>query len=132
MDIEQLKEEYEKDITWEFKDLATYMATIPLKIAKYQNYWFGLKNTHDRLEKEYNDKWIIRYMYYKQDFDITLKDTEIRLFLEKDTELNEIKLKLKKIINIIEWLEKCMKNLDSIRWDCKLTLETQKFINGIV
>lgn len=132
MDIEQLKEEYEKDITWEFKDLATYMATIPLKIAKYQNYWFGLKNTHDRLEKEYNDKWIIRYMYYKQDFDITLKDTEIRLFLEKDTELNEIKLKLKKIINIIEWLEKCMKNLDSIRWDCKLTLETQKFLNGIV
>ncbi len=132
MDIDKLKDEYEEDIKWEFTDIGVFMSTIPIKIAKYQRMWFDLRNTHDKYAKEYDDLWIKRFMWYKQEFDISLSNTEIKVFLEKDTELNNIRLKQKRILVVLEFLEKCMKNLDSIRWDCKLSLEYQKFINGVV
>jgi len=132
MDLDELKEQYEEDIKWEFNDIPVFMSTISLKIAKYQKIWMELRNKHDKVEKEYNDLWIKRFMWYKQEFDITLSNSEIKVFLEKDQELNELRLKQKKLLVILEWLEKAMKNLDSIRWDCKTALEYHKFVNGII
>lgn len=132
MDLDQLKEQYEQDITWEFTQIPVYASTIPLKIAKYQKMWMDLRNQHDKYEKQYNDLWIKRFMWYKQEFDISLSNTEIKVFLEKDTELNDIRAKQKKLMVILEWLEKAMKNLDSIRWDIKNVIEYQKFISGVI
>ena len=97
MDLDELKEQYEEDIKWEFNDIPVFMSTISLKIAKYQKLWMELRNKHDKIEKEYNDLWITRFMWYKQEFDITLSNSEIKVFLEKDKELNDSRLKQKKI-----------------------------------
>jgi hypothetical protein len=105
---------------------------IPSIISKYQLYWFKLKKQLDKLEAEHDEKWISRFQYYKHDFDIKLTNSEIKEFLTKDKDLIIIKTKTKSMITNLEYLEKCLKNLDSIRWDIKNYIDYTKFIAGIV
>lgn len=132
MTFEEIQLEYENDIKWEFNKMDKYLQQLPASISKYQNYWFKLKRQYDKLEKEHDDLWIARFTYYKHDYDIKLTTSEIKDFLTKDSELTKVKHQAKKVITQIEWIERCLKNLDSIRWDLKNTLEYQKFVAGII
>lgn len=128
--LSELQEEYLVDIKWEFSKVEKYLQLLPSTIAKYQNIWLRYKKQLDKTEIEFDDLWISRFTYYKNDFDIKLSNSEIKDFINKDVELNNIRKKQKYLITAIEFVEKCMKNLDSIRWDIKNVIEYNKFING--
>jgi hypothetical protein len=133
--LQQLQDEYEEDIKWSVDDsikLSAFINTIPYKIAKYQNKWFRYKNALDKISKEIDDLYSVKFLYYKKDFDINLSNSEIKDFISKDVELNSLRLKAKTLTTLIEFLEKIMKNIDSIRWDIKLMVEYQKFISGVL
>lgn len=130
MNFDDIKLEYEEDIKWEFNKIGKYLQNLPSIIAKYQNYWFKYKRMYDKLETEYDELWISRFVYYKHDFDIKLTNSEIKDFLNKDKELNTIKSKIKQILAHNDWLERALKNLDSTRWDIKNVIEFEKFKNG--
>jgi hypothetical protein len=132
MTFEKMQEEYEKDIQWEFNKMDKYLQQLPSIISKYQNHWFKLKRAYDKIEREHDDNWAVRFSYYKHDYDIKLTNSEIKDFLNKDIELNKYKHQAKQLFTQIEWIERCLKNLDSIRWDLKNALDYQKFIAGIL
>jgi len=84
-----------------------------------------------KVSKELDSLWLERYLYYKNDFPISLKQNEIKDFIERDKEYIELKYKLKELENDIEYLEKHLKNIESFRWDIKLFIEWQKLEMGI-
>lgn len=132
MDLDKLTKEYENDINWSFNNTDTFLQTLPLKISKYQGYWFKLKQNLDKIDNDYDDLWITRYVYYKNDYDIKLSATEIKDFLSKDVELNKLKKKQKHLITIIEYLEKILKNFDNMRWDISRVIDFEKFKAGVL
>lgn len=130
MDWDKIKAEYEEDIKYDLPNLVRYLMLLPSIISKYQNLWFHIKNKMDILQKEYNDTWISRFMYYKHDFDITLTNSEIKAFLEKDTNMNNIKSKIDFLSSKLTLVEKWLKNFDGMRFDLKLIVEWEKFKAG--
>lgn len=132
MEFKDIIAEYEEDIKWDRDKCDKYLMIVPSLIAKYQGYWFKMKKQLDKLEAEHDDKWIVRFQYYKHDFDIKLTNSEIRDFLTKDKELTQLKNKARSMLINVEYIEKCLKNIDSIRWDIKNYLDYQKFISGVM
>ena len=130
MELAKIIEEYERDVIWEFSKMDKYIQALPMTVQKYQGYWFTLKRELDKIDDEYDDKWMSRYIYYKNDFDIKLSSSEIKDFLSKDLELNKLKKKQRQLISSIEYLEKCLKNLDNIRWDISRCIDFEKFKSG--
>lgn len=130
--FKKIEEEYKEDIVWNYENASKVINTIPLIYSKYLGYWYKIKSQSEKHQKEYDDTWISRFIFYKKDFDINLSNAEIKHFLDKDTVLNDIKSKQQKALTRCELLEKMMKNIDSIRWDIKLWLQYEQFKTGSI
>lgn len=130
MDWDIIQAQYEEDIRWSIKDLTNVLNLHPSIISKYQNIWYSLKSQIDKKQKEYDDTWISRFLFYKHDFSITLSNTEIKTFLDRDTELNNLKYEIESFSTKINLVEKWLKNLDGMRYDFKLIVDWEKFKNG--
>ena len=84
-----------------------------------------------KISKNLDSLWTERYLYYKNDFPITLKQNEIKDFIERDKDYIELRYKLKEQENELDYLEKHLKNIESFRWDIKLFIELKKLELGI-
>jgi hypothetical protein len=124
--------EYQDDIIWDEFNASSKISKLATLVVKYQNYYFdGLKklNTiNELIGKKYQELFI----YYKLDFEIKLKDTEIKTFITTNTEYLKLQVLKTSIENKINYFEECIKNLNNVRWDIKTYLELEKFKQGIV
>ena len=74
--------------------------------------------------------WQEKYLYYKNEFNITLNNAEIKSFIEKDLEYLEKKMKLQEVTDLLEQIELVLKGLDSFQWTIKNLIDWQKFQAG--
>jgi hypothetical protein len=86
-----------------------------------------LKGFHTKYSFDLDRQWQEKYLYYKNEFNITLNNTEIKSFIDKDLEYLEIKQKLKEVTDLLEQIESVIKGLDSMRWTIKSIIDWQKF-----
>jgi len=117
-----------KDI--EIFNISEKLIELPKIIAFYQNYYFTFKDKFYKLQNEIEKKWTEKYIYYKNDFDFSLTNSEIKQFIEKDLEMLDLKYKLNQIKGILEKFEESLKNLDGIKWTLKTLVEWEKFKSG--
>lgn len=130
--IKELSEEFLNDTTWDSINIEKAVISHSFTVSKWINKWMGFKRILDKVQKEFDEKWQARYLYYRMDFDIQLKLDEIKLLIERDTELAELKEKRQNVISIIEYIEKALKNLEGQRWDMKNAIELMKFKAGMI
>lgn len=130
--FKKIVKQYKEDIEWNDLNAAGKMQDCAKLIQKYQELYFSTLNQTYSITEELGKKYQELYLMYKLDFDIHLKDTEIKNFIETNKEYLELKTKLKKFENMANFFEECIKNINSMRWDIKTWLEIKKFQEGIV
>jgi hypothetical protein len=129
-EINKIEAEYQEWCKWEVSNTRDILVNLPLRVSKIQNMWRKLKRKYDVLEKEYDTKYINKFSYYKNEYSVSLSSSEIKTFIDKDTDMIDIIHKKQNILRNIEYMEKMIKNLESMQWTIKTYLEFEKFFNG--
>jgi len=127
---EKIFDKYNEFIEYELTDLDNRLLKITSVVGYYQSAYFNLKKKFDIYSIKLDRKWQERYLYYKNEFNITLTNTEIKQFIEKDLEYIDIKEKLQGVKTILEQVELTLKGLDSMGWQLKTTVDWEKFKQG--
>ena len=129
--ITKVKEEYETDSKWSLFNLSEYVQTLAYIISKYLNYWYKIKYWKEQMEKEYNDLWIDVFMSYKQDSDLKLSTSDVKMLVDRDRRLGEKKEILSLLSHAGEYIEKCIDNLKGSRYDTRVLVDYEKFKAGV-
>ncbi len=137
MTLEELKDfhkriisEYEEDSNWNPTTVKHQLTTLSGKVGKYLNYWTRLKYILIQIEEEFNEKYVIIYEHYKENSNISYTNAEIKDLISKNADLKNNRLKKSTVINIMEYLEKGVENLNRMRYDITNYIEIEKFLNG--
>ncbi len=123
-------DKYYEFIEFEIIQLDEKLLQLPSVIGFYQDIFFTLKQKHTKYLHDKDCRWTERYMYYKNDFNFSLTNAEIKSFIEKDLEYLELKLKVQKVTDVLEQVEIILKGLDNFRWTIQNLITWQKFQAG--
>ena len=130
--FEDIQNEYLEDITWNELNSSSKISNCALYIAKYQKHYFnGLKKLYI-IDEALGNKYQSLFIEYSLDFDVKLKPSEVKQFIDTNSEYLKLKHAKNKLENQINFFEESMKNINSMRWDIKTFLELEKFKQGIV
>ena len=140
MKIDDIKTQLEKDKKVDHTQLDTESLRIPEHAIKYQ------QMAHDEalrlrfLEKEYNVARYNRWMYYmgkadpdvydKEPFDHKVLKSDVNIFLESDSVLNEIQDRIIAQTEKLKLIVEAGKVMQNKSFNIKNALEHQKFMGG--
>ena len=140
MKIEDILKQLEVDKKIDHTQLDTESLKIPEQAVKYQQL------AHDEalrlrfLEKEYNVAKYNRWMYYtgkadpevynKEPFDHKVLKSDINIFLESDSILNEIQDRIVTQTEKLKLVVEAGKTMQNKSFNIKNALEHQKFMGG--
>jgi len=127
---EKLFEKYNEFIIFELKDIDRKLIEINGVVGYYQSAFFTLKKKFDLYSIKLDRKWQEKYLYYKNEFNFNLNNTEIKQFIEKDAEYLDLKESLQKVKTLVEQVELTLKGLDSMGWQLKTLVDWEKFKQG--
>lgn len=127
---EPLFQKYKEFIEFEIKDISQRLHELPSVIGYYQSAYFALKSKHTKYSIELDRMWQARYMYYKNEFNIVLNNSEIKSFIEKDLEYLDVKDKLLKVHVTMENIESIIDALNNMRWTIKSLIDWEMFKAG--
>jgi len=128
--IEQISKRYFEFIEFEIKDISQRLNELPSVVGYYQSAYFSLKNKHHKYSFQLDRKWQELYLYYKNEYNITLNNSEIKSFIEKDLEYLDIKEKLSSVDNVMSSIEDIIKGLDNFRWTVKSLIDWEMWKGG--
>jgi len=130
MDTEKLFDRYNEFIKFEIKDISERLRKHTEILGYYQSLFFTIKQKHTKYSFELDRKWQERYLYYKNEFNFSLSNSEIKSFIEKDNEYIAIKEKLQMVTDLLEQIELVLKGLDSMKWTIKSLIDWEMFKGG--
>jgi Recombination, repair and ssDNA binding protein UvsY len=144
VNIDALMEEWIKDAAYDETEPQRAMANIPKLHAKYLRIMTHHNLTVKKLLSEYNSRRKIKFDYISGDLNnpedlekyslepMTKKvlRSDIPMWLDSDTELNNILLK--KVIHeeIVEFCKNVLKELNNRTWQLKSYMDWEKFVGG--
>ena len=128
--LEQLQKRYFRFIEFEIKDISERLNELPAVVGHYQSAYFQLKTKHSKYSFAVDRKWQELYLYYKNEFNIVLNNSEIKQFIDKDLEYLDLKEKLHNVESIMGSIEDIIKGLDNFRWTVKNLTEWEMFKAG--
>jgi len=129
---EKLFEKYNEFIKFDTSDIDDRLRKHTEILGYYQSAYYTIKQKHTKYSFELDRKWQEKYLYYKNEFNITLNNSEIKSFIEKDLDYLETKKKLQEVTDLLEQIEIVLKGLDSMRWTMKSIIDWEKFKQGVM
>jgi len=124
-------QKYNEFIKFEMHEIQDRLLRHTEILGFYQSAFFTLKQKHTKYSFELDKNWQEKFLYYKNDFKISLNNTEIKGFIEKDLEFLEKKKKLQEVTDLLEQIELTLKGLDSMKWTLKSLIDWEKFRAGL-
>lgn len=103
---------------------------LPLIIEKYLAAHFDLLMRISQLENKRNEVYGKRYQYYKEDYAFSLSASEIKNYMEADSEYNKVKRDLSIYEAFFKQIVEIITELRSLQYIVKSQLEYQKLIGG--
>ena len=126
----KLFDKYNEFIKFEIHEIDDRLQKHTEMLGFYQSAYFTIKQKHTKYSFDLDRSWQEKYLYYKNEFNITLNNAEIKSFIEKDLEYLEKKMKLQEVTDLLEQIELVLKGLDSFQWTIKNLIDWQKFQAG--
>ena len=102
--LQQLQTQYEKDCLWDETNATDKVSLMASVISRYQRVYYSFLSIIKKHEAQLDVLWQQRYVYYKMEYEHTLKQTEIKEFISTDVEYNDAKLKIEYMKNICTYL----------------------------
>jgi hypothetical protein len=145
MNIEQLQEEWDKDSEIDDNYLGEHATKTPKLHAKYIKLLVNVKLKHTKLQSDYNMMRKNKFRYFRgelsreelQSLDwsqwqgIKPLKNEMDEFLQGDTDLNTLKVKIDYLETMIYFLESVLTQIKARDWQLKSAIEWKKFLAGM-
>ena len=128
---EKMFDKYNEFIEFGDNELEERLFRLPALVGYYQNVFYTMQKKHTKYTYELDIIWQERYLYYKNDFNFALTNTEIKSFIGKDLEYLHKKLKLQEVTDVLNQVEIVLKGLDQMRWSIKSLIDWKKFQMGV-
>ena len=140
MKIDEIKHQIEIDKKIDHTQLDTESLKIPEQAVKYQQMAHDAALRLRFLEKEYNVAKYNRWMYYmgkadpdvydKEPFDHKVLKSDVNIFFEADSVLNEIQDRIIAQTEKLKLIVEAGKVMQNTSFNIKNALEHQKFMGG--
>ena len=145
MNIEQLQEEWEKDCEIDDNYLGETTIATPKLHSKYLKILIGVKLKHTKMQSDYNLLRKNKFRYYRGELSRDELNTleweqwqgvkplknEMDEFLQGDTELNTMKVRIEYLETMIYLLESILGQLKARDWQIKTAVEWKRFLAGM-
>ncbi|MDP7367630.1 MAG: recombination mediator protein UvsY [Candidatus Pacebacteria bacterium] len=140
MRFDELSEMVDKDLKIDDTELDLESIRTPQLHNKYLKFYtqfsLQLKKIRDERKVLYRQKW--EYYTGKSDpevyrdnpFDIKVLRADLDIYLNSDTELQEISQKEEYIKTMVEYTERILKEINNRNWNIRNTIEWKKFLHG--
>ena len=140
MKIEELYKEVERDL--KIDDTELDMESIrTLQIHnKYLKYFTQQSLQYKKLNDDYKVLYRIKWEYYtgkanpevyrEKPFDLKVLKADVGIYLESDGELQQLSQRMAYAKQIIEYLERILKEINNRNWNIRNTIEWKKFLHG--
>jgi hypothetical protein len=145
MNIEQLQDEWDKDSEIDDNYLGEHATKTPKLHAKYIKLLVNVKLKHTKLQSDYNLMRKNKFRYFRGELSreelqslewsqwqgIKPLKNEMDEFLQGDTDLNTLKVKIDYLETMIYFLESVLTQIKARDWQLKSAIEWKKFLAGM-
>ena len=140
MNIEELYDEVEKDLKIDDTELDLESIRTPQLHNKYLKLYTKHSLQLKRLQDEYKELYRLMWEYYTgksvpevyaaKPFDLKILKADIGIYLDSDSELQQLSQKVAYAKEITNYLEKILREINNRNWTIRNTIEWKKFIHG--
>ena len=95
-----------------------------------------LKKVRDERKSLYRDKWEYYTgksspeVYQEKPFDLKILKADVAMYIEADSEYQEIGQKEEYVKMMVEYTERVLKEINTRNWTIRNTIEWKKFLHG--
>ena len=140
MNIEELYDEVEKDLKIDDTELDLESIRTPQLHNKYLKLYTKHSLQLKRLQDEYKVLYRLMWEYYTgksvpevyaaKPFDLKILKADIGIYLDSDSELQQLSQIVAYAKEITNYLEKILREINNRNWTIRNTIEWKKFIHG--
>ena len=140
MNIEELYDEVEKDLKIDDTELDLESIRTPQLHNKYLKLYTKHSLQLKRLQDEYKVLYRLMWEYYTgksvpevyaaKPFDLKILKADIGIYLDSDSELQQLSQKVAYAKEITNYLEKILREINNRNLTIRNTIEWKKFIHG--
>ena len=102
----------------------------------YTQFCLQLKKVRDERKSLYRDKWEYYTgksppeVYQEKPFDLKILKADVSMYIESDSEYQEIGQKEEYIKQMVEYTERILKEINNRNWNIRNAIEWKKFLHG--
>ena len=140
MNIEELYNEVEKDLKIDDTELDLESIRTPQLHNKYLKIYTTQSLQLKRLQDEYKILYKVKWEYYtgkaspdtykNKPFDIKVLKADVGIYIDADTDLQQLSQKVAYTKQIVNYLEKILREINNRNWTIRNTIEWKKFLHG--
>jgi hypothetical protein len=145
MNIEQIQDMWEVDADIDDNYLGEHATKTPKLHAKYIKLLIGVKLKHTKISSDYNMLRKAKFRYYRGELSreeltdlgwaqwqgVKPLKNEMDEFLQGDTELNTLRVKIDYLETMIYLLESILTQIKARDWQLKTHVEWKRFLAGM-
>ena len=102
----------------------------------YTQFCLQLKRVREERKSLYRDKWEYYTgksppeVYQEKPFDLRILKADVAMYIEADSEYQEIGQKEEYIKQMVEYIERILKEINNRNWTIRNAIEWKKFLHG--
>lgn len=142
--IEQLLQEWDEDSVMDDNHISDESIKVPKLHSKYVRHLINAKLKLTKLQNDFNNLKKTKFRYYRGELTreeltslgwdqwqgVKPMKNEMDQFLDGDTDLNNIKIKIEYINSMIYLLESILGQVKARDWQIRNIIENKKFLSG--
>ena len=140
MNIDELYIEVERDIKIDDTELDLESIRTPQIHNKYLKIFTKHSLQYKKLQDDYKVLYRVKWEYYtgkaspevyaENPFELKVLKADIGIYMESDKDLQQLGQRMAYAKQIVEYLERILKEINNRNWNIRNTIEWKKFLHG--
>ena len=140
MNIDELYIEVERDIKIDDTELDLESIRTPQLHNKYLKIYTKHSLQYKKLQDDYKVLYRVKWEYYtgkaspevyaENPFELKVLKADIGIYMEADKDLQQLGQRMAYTKQIVEYLERILKEINNRNWNIRNTIEWKKFLHG--
>ncbi len=140
MNIDELYIEVERDIKIDDTELDLESIRTPQIHNKYLKIFTKHSLQYKKLQDDYKVMYRVKWEYYtgkappevyaENPFELKVLKSDIGIYLESDKDLQQLGQRMAYTKQIVEYLERILREINNRNWTIRNTIEWKKFLHG--
>jgi len=140
MNIDELYTEVERDIKIDDTELDLESIRTPQLHNKYLKLFTKHSLQYKKLQDDYKVLYRVKWEYYtgkaspevyvENPFELKVLKADIGIYMESDKDLQQLGQRMAYTKQIVEYLERILREINNRNWTIRNTIEWKKFLHG--